>query len=63
MVLGWASESKWGENLRRYNVLDIGEERPQARVGKCLQSKGQLAWLGMGMALASSIDCPGRPAR
>lgn len=25
MVLGWASEGKWGENLRRYNVLGIVE--------------------------------------
>lgn len=25
MVLGWASEGKWGENLRKYNVLESGK--------------------------------------
>lgn len=66
MVLGWASEGKWGENLRKYNVLGSGKymmgRKAPSTGGKCLQSKEQLTWLGMGMALASSIDCPGRPA-
>lgn len=55
-----------GENLR-YNVLGIREvhdgKKGPKHVDKCLQSKRQLAWLGIGMALASSIDWPGRPAR
>lgn len=66
VVLGWASEGKWGENLR-YNVLGIREvhdgKKGPKHVDRCLQSKRQRAWPGMGMALASSIDWPGRPAR
>lgn len=46
MVLGWASEGKWGENLR-FNVLGIREvhdgKKGPKDMDKCLQSKRQLA--------------------